>query len=227
MPWTFPLGLVSGRLRSPWASIQSTPPGPVRTRETAERAERNRVVAAEHERKPARRARLGDDVGDPRAGLQDLLQVAHALVADRGRLRLRRSGRCPGRCTCGRAARSARRDPRSGSPTGPCRRRGARRRGRARRRSPRPAGGSRRWSPVGRYLAGVTEWRGPESNRRHHGFQPCALPTELPRPAARKCSQPKNEDARDQRTRTVSSCPGPIVSIPAALPPVIATAMFS
>ena len=26
------------------------------------------------------------------------------------------------------------------------------------------------------------EWRGPESNRRHHGFQPCALPTELPRP---------------------------------------------
>ena len=24
-------------------------------------------------------------------------------------------------------------------------------------------------------------WRGPESNRRHHGFQPCALPTELPR----------------------------------------------
>src|SRR5438093_5985998 len=26
------------------------------------------------------------------------------------------------------------------------------------------------------------KWRGPESNRRHHGFQPCALPTELPRP---------------------------------------------
>ena len=25
------------------------------------------------------------------------------------------------------------------------------------------------------------QWRGPESNRRHHGFQPCALPTELPR----------------------------------------------
>src|SRR3954451_2520717 len=25
------------------------------------------------------------------------------------------------------------------------------------------------------------KWRGPESNRRHHGFQPCALPTELPR----------------------------------------------
>ena len=26
------------------------------------------------------------------------------------------------------------------------------------------------------------EWRGPDLNRRHHGFQPCALPTELPRP---------------------------------------------
>src|SRR5207248_1563701 len=24
-------------------------------------------------------------------------------------------------------------------------------------------------------------WRGPESNRRPHGFQPCALPAELPR----------------------------------------------
>src|SRR3954463_14319998 len=26
-------------------------------------------------------------------------------------------------------------------------------------------------------------WRGPESNRRHHDFQSCALPTELPRRA--------------------------------------------
>jgi uncharacterized protein len=25
------------------------------------------------------------------------------------------------------------------------------------------------------------EWRGPDLNRRHHGFQPCALPAELPR----------------------------------------------
>src|SRR5919108_6613741 len=32
------------------------------------------------------------------------------------------------------------------------------------------------------------KWRGPESNRRHHGFQPCALPTELPRPRA-ECSR--------------------------------------
>src|SRR5690349_6904440 len=27
----------------------------------------------------------------------------------------------------------------------------------------------------------VRRWRGPESNRRHHDFQSCALPTELPR----------------------------------------------
>ena len=25
------------------------------------------------------------------------------------------------------------------------------------------------------------QWRGPDLNRRHHGFQPCALPAELPR----------------------------------------------
>ena len=28
MPWTLPLGVVCGVLRSPWASIQSTAPGP-------------------------------------------------------------------------------------------------------------------------------------------------------------------------------------------------------
>jgi lactoylglutathione lyase len=28
------------------------------------------------------------------------------------------------------------------------------------------------------------KWRGPESNRRHHDFQSCALPTELPRRGA-------------------------------------------
>ena len=27
----------------------------------------------------------------------------------------------------------------------------------------------------------VVQWREPDLNRRHHGFQPCALPTELPR----------------------------------------------
>src|SRR5689334_22192570 len=32
------------------------------------------------------------------------------------------------------------------------------------------------------------QWRGPESNWRHHDFQSCALPTELPRRAAAKAS---------------------------------------
>src|SRR3954468_1526076 len=32
-------------------------------------------------------------------------------------------------------------------------------------------------------FAGLLKWRGPESNRRHHDFQSCALPTELPRRA--------------------------------------------
>src|SRR5919112_3718707 len=32
----------------------------------------------------------------------------------------------------------------------------------------------------------MREWRGPESNRRHHDFQSCALPTELPRLTARR-----------------------------------------
>ena len=44
-------------------------------------------------------------------------------------------------------------------------------------------------------------WRGPDLNRRHHGFQPCALPTELPRPAGRKCSRTK----RDVRTGATAS----------------------
>jgi hypothetical protein len=30
-------------------------------------------------------------------------------------------------------------------------------------------------------VGGTGEWRGPESNWRHHDFQSCALPTELPR----------------------------------------------
>jgi hypothetical protein len=33
---------------------------------------------------------------------------------------------------------------------------------------------------------GETEWRGWESNPRHHDFQSCALPTELPRRGRRE-----------------------------------------
>ena len=39
------------------------------------------------------------------------------------------------------------------------------------------------FAPAAAQAAASERWRGPESNRRHHGFQPCALPTELPRRA--------------------------------------------
>jgi hypothetical protein len=53
-----------------------------------------------------------------------------------------------------------------------------------------------------------SRWRGPESNRRHHGFQPCALPTELPRrgmisvaaSAAAECRRPEPGFARREAT---------------------------
>src|SRR5438552_5549073 len=41
---------------------------------------------------------------------------------------------------------------------------------------------ARLWA-LGR-AAPASVWRGPDLNRRHHGFQPCALPTELPRRVA-------------------------------------------
>ena len=41
--------------------------------------------------------------------------------------------------------------------------------------------GRRTGSELDARPTGRAEWRGPDLNRRHHGFQPCALPTELPR----------------------------------------------
>src|SRR4029450_11965968 len=38
-----------------------------------------------------------------------------------------------------------------------------------------------KWAAAPRDANGERRWRGPDLNRRHHGFQPCALPTELPR----------------------------------------------
>ena len=86
MPWTFPLGLVSGVLMSECASIQSTPPGAVHRREPAERPERDRVVAAEDERDRAGADLLDDLRGDALARRLDLGQEARALVLQRGRL---------------------------------------------------------------------------------------------------------------------------------------------
>ena len=53
------------------------------------------------------------------------------------------------------------------------------------------------------------EWRGPESNRRHHGFQPCALPTELPRPGGAQSSRDLRaaRAAASRSTRTSTNSP--------------------
>ena len=110
--------------------------GAARAGEAAERAERDRVVAAEHERQVALRRPLARPASAIRSQVALIsAQVAHALVADGASPRRRRSRRCPSP----RSARPSSRDalaraPRSGSPTGPCRRRAGRRRGRAPRR---------------------------------------------------------------------------------------------
>ena len=68
------------------ASIQSDSADAVDGGEPAERAERDRVIAAEHERGRAG-ARLLDDLrGDPGAGLLDLGQEPRTLVMQRRRL---------------------------------------------------------------------------------------------------------------------------------------------
>ncbi len=51
-----------------------------------------------------------------------------------------------------------------------------------------------------RDAAQPARWRGPESNRGHHDFQSCALPTELPRRAAR-------HGTRDRTACPLSSTP--------------------
>src|SRR5947207_11605621 len=57
--------------------------------ETAERADRDRVVAAEHERLKPFVDRPRDEVRDALAGLLDRREEAHALAAHLGRLRYR------------------------------------------------------------------------------------------------------------------------------------------
>ena len=91
IPWTLPDGLVSGVLRSPWASIQITPPGcPAAAARPGERADRDRVVAAEHERPGALAHGLLDERRELGAGLEDLGQVPRPLVGERERLGLGR-----------------------------------------------------------------------------------------------------------------------------------------
>ena len=107
---------------------------PARLREPAERADRDRVVAAEDERQRTLLQREADEPRDPPAGRLDLRQVAGALVGPPRSPRARPSRRRPSRARRSRSRSAARAGPRSGSPRGPCRRRAGRRRGRAPRR---------------------------------------------------------------------------------------------
>ena len=86
IPCTLPLGDVSGVLRSPCASIHSVAAGAVHLRHAAERADRDRVVAAEHERDRPAAARVLDQRRDALARALDRLEVARPRIADLGRL---------------------------------------------------------------------------------------------------------------------------------------------
>ena len=114
---------------------------PVHAREAAEDAERERVVAAQHERQ------LAGAAAAPRRGPRSRSQTSRICVEVLGvRRRPRRAPRSDPRRPCRdrgrrrRARRAARRGPRSGSRRAPCRRRGDPARGRARRRGRRPRG---------------------------------------------------------------------------------------
>ena len=76
--------------RSPWASIHTTPPRAVDAGHADERAERDRVVAAEDERQGAAADRRLDERGDAVAQVEDLGEVARPVVAHRGLLGHRR-----------------------------------------------------------------------------------------------------------------------------------------
>ena len=86
MPCTLPDGEVSGVLMSEWASIQITPIflalAPIKLGHARYRAGRQRVVAAQHQRRHALFQRLDDGFGGSRTGLRDLLQVAGTRAAD-------------------------------------------------------------------------------------------------------------------------------------------------
>ena len=96
MPWTFPLGLVSGVLMSECASIQSTPPGPCAD------ASPPSVPSATEWSPPSTSGivaggrRLRDELrGDPLARRLDLREEARTLVLQRRRLRQRRLSTFP------------------------------------------------------------------------------------------------------------------------------------
>ena len=107
IPWTFPLGEVSGVFRSPWASNQSTPPAPWV-------AARPPSVPSAIEWSPPRTigtepslATAATTTGDALAGVLDLGEEACTRVSGRGRLRRPRSRRCPSPTHSSPSARQA------------------------------------------------------------------------------------------------------------------------
>ena len=133
MPCTLPVGLVSGVLASAWASTQMTGAGAVDPGQAAQHAHGQGVVPAQDEGEVGL-GRLGHGVGDLAAGGQDLGQVLGVRVLDVERLHLPHGHVAEVGDAESRAPRCARPDRRSGSPKGPCRRRGGPARGRGRRR---------------------------------------------------------------------------------------------
>ena len=81
MPWTLPDGVVSGVLQSAWASSQIVADRAVHAREATEHAQRDRVVAAQHQRQLAGLAARCDVVGDLAADVEDLVEVLGMRVA--------------------------------------------------------------------------------------------------------------------------------------------------
>ena len=187
MPCTLPDGLVSGRLRSPCASIQSTPPG----RPAAAAMPESVPIATEWSPPrtsgvaPARRPRRRPPSASRAHASRISVEVAGPLVADRERLGLVRDDVAAvagddadrgqpllearvadrGRAHVDAAPALAEVERRADDGDGPGARHG---------RAAYPGA-----APCGAVAA--ARWRGPDSNRRHLGFQPSALPAELPR----------------------------------------------
>ena len=135
IPCTLPLGEVSGVLRSPCASIQTTPPVPctfaIPTSEPSATEWSPPSTSGSAPRSAA--AATSSDSRSQRSRIWR--EVARVLVSHVGRLHDRRDDVADvvdaARRACPKAADGG---PRSGSRTGPCRRRAAPRRGRAWRR---------------------------------------------------------------------------------------------
>src|SRR4051812_26906727 len=91
---------------------------------------------------------------------------------------------------------------------------------------PRSAGGPHGEVEQGVRISGRQEWRGPDLNRRHPGFQPSALPAELPRRRPHQATTGLLPARQSIGRRSSTSSPTAIRNSRAASPPLtqIATA---